>query len=87
MKWNELKARIIAEYDSRHLKSNVRYSALNKIDTFLKDKYPSLIDEVKSTLPADKEIVKRIYEQYSNKTINAAESSVINEIYKQLQRL
>ncbi|WP_296260997.1 hypothetical protein [uncultured Phocaeicola sp.] len=34
MNWEELKKRVIAEYDSRNLKSNVRYSALEKIDAF-----------------------------------------------------
>ena len=38
MKWNELKELVIAEYDRRNLKSNVRYRALDKVDAFIKRK-------------------------------------------------
>lgn len=84
MNWEELKKRIIAEYDSRHLKSRVRYSALEKIDVFLKKQYPSVIDNVES-LPADKGVVKGLYREYKGSELNGAESSVINEIYNQIR--
>lgn len=84
MNWEELKKRIIAEYDSRNLKSNVRYSALEKIDAFLRKQYPSIIDDVKS-LSADKSVVKGTYKEYKGSELNGAESSVINEIYNQLK--
>lgn len=79
----ELKKRVIAEYDSRNLKSNVRYSALEKIDAFLRKQYFSKNDDVKS-LPADKNDVKDEYRKYKGAEPNSAESSVINEIYNQV---
>lgn len=35
MTWKELKKTIIAEYDSRNLKSRVRYKAIERIESFL----------------------------------------------------
>ena len=78
-----LKKRVIAEYDSRNLKSDVRYSTLKKIDTFLKEQYFSMSEDVKS-LPADKNDVKDAYRKYKGAEPNSAESSVINEIYNQV---
>lgn len=83
MNWEELKKRVIAEYDSRNLKSDVRYSTLKKIDTFLKEQYFSMSEDVKS-LPADKNDVKDAYRKYKGAEPNSAESSVINEIYNQV---
>ena len=45
MKWNELKKRIIDEYNRRNLKSKARYRALNKIEDFLKKQYPNILDD------------------------------------------
>ena len=35
MTWTELKKTIIAEYDSRNLKSRVRYNAIERIEIFI----------------------------------------------------
>lgn len=48
MNWKELKERIIAEYDKRELKSNVRYQSLEKIGNFLEHCYPSVINDIKN---------------------------------------
>ena len=85
MKLNELRQRIITEYDSRHLKSKARYNALDKVMNFLKKEYKNVAEDVSASLPEDKNQVKTEYENYMNKRINSAESSVINEIYNQLQ--
>lgn len=84
MTWNELKGRTKAEYDSRNLKSDVRYKALNKIETFLLEKYNNVKKDVRTALPSDKKKLKQAYEEYAGKNINSAESSVINEIYNQM---
>lgn len=85
MNWEELKKQIIAEYDNRKLKSRARYNALEKVGDFLLNQYPEVDKNVKTTLPSDKNSVKQTYEKYAKKHINSAESSVINEIYNQLQ--
>ena len=85
MKLNELRQRIITKYDSRHLKSKARYNALDKVMDFLKKEYKNVAEDVSASLPKDKNRVKIGYENYMDKKINDAESSVINEIYNQLQ--
>lgn len=84
MNWKELKERITAEYDKRELKSKVRYQSLEKIGNFLEHCYPSAINAMEKLQQEDKEELKRKYAQEKGKDINEAESSVINEIYKQL---
>lgn len=84
MKWNELKELVIAEYDRRNLKSNVRYRALDKVDAFIKEKRPEMMSDVHASFPSDKDTLKKAYEAYKGKQINSAESSAINEIYNQL---
>ena len=84
MNWKELKERIIAEYDKRELKSNVRYQSLEKIGNFLEHCYPSVINDIKKLLQEEKEELKRKYAQEKGKEIIGTESSVINEIYKLL---
>lgn len=85
MDLRELNERIKIEYDRRKLKSDVRYKALDKVMNFLKNKYKDITKDVRVSLPKDKNQVKTEYENYMNKRINGAESSVINEIYDQLQ--
>ena len=88
MNWNELKKLIVAEYDSRNLKSNVRYNAIDKIEDFIRQYYPQVIKDVKELEHIDKKDLKMQYEQKWKRTrINGAESSVINEIYNQLSSL
>lgn len=85
MNLRELNEKIKIEYDCRELKSDVRYKALNKVIAFLKERYKDATKDVKASLPKEKESLKAAYTEYSGKKINSAESSVINEIYNQLQ--
>lgn len=84
MKLEELKRKVVIEYDSRNLKSKARYNALDKVIEFLKKEYPNVTTDVNNALPKDKSKVKAAYIEYKGKDINDAESSVINEIYNQL---
>ncbi|MFT0339706.1 hypothetical protein [Bacteroides faecis] len=47
MTWKELKKTIIAEYDSRNLKSRVRYNAIERIEIFIEQHHAQAIKEVK----------------------------------------
>ena len=85
MTLNELQQRMIAEYDKRNLKSKARYNALDKVMDFLKKEYKNVKEDVNASLPNEKESLKAAYTEYKGKKINCAESSVINEIYNQLQ--
>lgn len=87
MTWNELKKRIIAEYDSRNLKSQARYKALDKIEDFIKQCHPQAMAEITKLTAIDKQYLKEQYAQQKGDNINGAESSVINEIYNQLSKL
>lgn len=84
MTWNELKKRIFAEYDSRKLKSTARYNAIDKIENFIQQHYPQAIEEVKEIMTINKQQLKEQYTKQKGKNISGAESSAINEIYKQL---
>ncbi len=85
MNFKELKEQIVKEYDRRKLKSNVRYLALDKVEKFLLQYQSSVTDNVEILQSLDKQAVKTAYENYKQAKINGAESSVINEIYKQIQ--
>ena len=85
MTLNELQQRMIDEYNSRPLKTDRRYSALNKVMDFLKKEYKKVKEDVSASLPNEKESLKAAYTEYRGTKINCAESSVINEIYNQLQ--
>ena len=47
MTWKELKKTIIAEYDSRNLKSRVRYNAIERIEIFIEQHHAQAIKEVR----------------------------------------
>lgn len=79
----ELHESVVREYDSRHLVSDVRYKALDKVINFIKDKFDGDI----SCLELDKSAFKSMYATYKGKKINSAESSSINELYNQYYRL
>lgn len=87
MTWNELKKRIIAEYDSRNLNSKVRYNAIDKIEDFITQYNPQAIEEVKELITIDKQCLKKQYTKQKGKNISGAEISAINEIYNQLSSL
>ena len=79
MTLNELQQRLIDEYNSRPLKTDRRYSALNKVMDFLKKEYKNIKEDVSASLPNEKESLKAAYTEYRGKKISCAESSVINE--------
>jgi hypothetical protein len=61
-----LKTLVIAEYDSRTLKSNVRYRALDKIVAFAKNRYGVDVDG----LPSDKVAFKLAYKEYKENELS-----------------
>ncbi|WP_300901870.1 hypothetical protein [uncultured Bacteroides sp.] len=63
MTWNELKQKIIAEYNSKNLKSTTRYNAIDKVETLIKRYYPKTITEVKELSNIDKQYLKEQYIQ------------------------
>lgn len=77
--WNDLKTKVIEEYDTRKLKSDVRYKALDKILTFLSKTYGNDTDCLSKT----KQQLKDEYAVYKGRNINSAESSAFNELVKQ----
>lgn len=58
MTWTELKKIIIAEYDSRNLKSRVRYNAIERIEIFIEQHHAQAIKEVKKLMVVDKQCLK-----------------------------
>ncbi len=86
MEFKELKELVINEYDKRNLAVNVRYRALADFEDFLKRKCPELLSDV-SRFPTQKVLIKRIYEIDRNDRdlkLSAGASSMINELYNQL---
>lgn len=78
-----LKECVEKELVSRNLKSNVRFTQLNKVISFIKEYYGTKI----TNIPSDKEVLKSNYETYKGKCLNSAEKSAINELYNQLNNL
>ncbi|MBR6196299.1 MAG: hypothetical protein IKQ72_01725 [Bacteroidaceae bacterium] len=79
MTLQELTLLVRQEFDRRNLKSNVRYNALDHVAKFIREKYNGNLE----VLYKPKDEFKRLYENYKDKKINGAESSAINEMYKQ----
>lgn len=89
MTFNEIKQLVIAEYDRRKLKADVRYRALDDFEHMLKTSRPELISDV-SKFPKQKEMMKKEYEEYrlsQGLKMSSAASSMINEVYNQLQKI
>lgn len=87
MKFEEIKEMVIREYDTRGLKSDVRYKALDDFDRILKSNKQllELWNDV-SKFPDNKNVMKAIYEKIKGKSLNSAQSSMINEVYNQLNK-
>lgn len=88
MTFNEIKLLVIAEYDRRKLKADVRYRALDDFEHMIKTLCPELISDV-SKFPMQKELMKSLYEKYRNNQglkMSSGASSMINEVYYQLQK-
>ena len=79
MTLQELTLLVRQKFDRCNLKRNVRYNALNHVAKFIREKYNGNLE----VLYKPKDEFKRLYENYKDKKINGAESSAINEIYKQ----
>lgn len=54
-----MKKTIIAEYDSRNLKSRVRYNAIERIKIFIEQHHAQAIKEVKELMVVDKQCLKK----------------------------
>lgn len=88
MTFDEIKQRVIAEYDRRQLKADIRYRALDDFEHMIKTLCPELISDV-SKFPPQKEFMKCKYEEYRNNQglkMSKGASSMINEVYNQLQK-
>ena len=71
---------VIKEYDSRSLKSRVRYNELSKVVHFLIGKYGNGLD----CMSKGKDTLKHEYELATGKKLNGAASSAFNELFNQL---
>ncbi|MBR4690247.1 MAG: hypothetical protein IKO90_07270 [Bacteroidales bacterium] len=71
------------EFDRRNLKSNVRYKALEKIISFLSQKYGNDLKCFQNS----KDVLKNEYEKDKGKPLNCAESSAFNELFNQIQKV
>ncbi len=86
MNWNEIKRSIIDDLQSRDLSDpSIRINALESVENIMKShlkemlNHPSIIKKIEKN-----EFKKQIAFYKSNRTLNDAESSVINEIYYRL---
>ena len=79
MTLQELVSKVRQEYDSRNLKSTVRYSALNNVANYIVRCHGGNL----SVFNMDKKDFKDSYKKNKGRKINSAESSAINELYNQ----
>jgi len=86
MTWYELKHRVIQILLSRNLADpSIRINALNNLEGIFSSHFPSIINNPFVILNYDKnEFKNKISEHKINKTLNSAESSVINNFYQLL---
>lgn len=94
MTLNELKLSVIRELKNRNLKNpQIRKNALEKVCKYISEYEQIYLHNQNVILPKDKNEFKNEYERYKNEherykgiKINGAESSIINEIYNQLNK-
>lgn len=72
---------------SAYLQNNVRspklrLNALTKIEQYLKEQYPSLLNGFTDFIHIDKFELRDKYEIWKGKKINGAESQIFNDFYK-----
>jgi hypothetical protein len=60
----------------------IRLAALHKIERFLKENYPSIINGSTNFIHIDKFELRNKYELWKGKNITGAESQVFNDFYK-----
>lgn len=75
-----LQSLVVQEYDSRCLKSRVRYNELSKVVNFLRLKYGNNTN----CFSKGKDVLKFEYEEAIGKRLNSAASSAFNELFNQL---
>ena len=80
MNLQSLQSLVVQEYDSRCLKSMVRYNELKKVVNFLRIKYGNSTD----CFSKGKDVLKLEYEEATRKKLNSAASSAFNELFNQL---
>ena len=82
MTTTELRNKVFAELDSRNLAApSIRKNAFDRVMDFIKvSKY---YNGGNVNLPQDKKQFKSDYQTYKGNDLSGAESSVINEMYKQ----
>ena len=79
MNLQSLQSLVKQEYDSRCLKSRVRYNELSKVVNFLRLKYGNSTD----CFSKGKDVLKQEYEEATGNKINSAASSAFNELFNQ----
>ena len=79
MNLQSLQSLVEQEYDSRCLKSRVRYNELGKVVNFLRLKYGNSTD----CFSKGKDVLKQEYEKAIGKNLNSAASSALNELFNQ----
>jgi len=85
MNFQEIQKRVKKELLSRNLANpSLRLNALEKVSLYIQQKHKEIYDDAKLLNSIDRNDFKAEYETYKGSKINGAESSVINEIYNQL---
>lgn len=89
---SELQRLVCEELDQRNLKRpSIRKNALTRVCQYIQTCSKNYLHENRLRLPEDKDRFKADYERYKKQYINGknlsgAESSVINEMYNQLNK-
>ena len=79
---NKLQRAVVLEYDSRHLASRTRYSALNRVIEFIRDHFQGNV----SCLELDKGKFIQLFVEKTGYTGQASKSA-INELYNQYRMI
>mgnify|MGYP000862975477 FL=1 len=88
MNWSEIKKDIQKSLNERGLKKpSIRINALDNVESILKMNFPEFIQSPQENFKKkDKTLLKNELAKYKeNGCLNAAESSVINEIYYRIK--
>lgn len=84
---SELQRLICEELDRRNLKRpSIRKNALTRVCQYIQTCSKNYLHENRLRLPENKDLFKTDYEHYKGTTLSGAESSVINEMYNQLNK-
>lgn len=84
---SELQRLVCEELDHRSLSQpSIRKRALTRVCKYIQTCSKNYLYKNRLRLPENKDLVKTDYEHYKGTTLNGAESSVINEMYNQLNK-